>query len=95
MLAQAGDAQLAPVERVPAGASIAQAAARLRERQVDCLLVDDPDHPDPGIVTRTDLLEALTLRQLPLDAAVGPLASRPLVGVEAGEALFQALTAMT
>ena len=72
MLAQAGDAQLAPVERVPAGASIAQAAARLRERQVDCLLVDDPDHPDPGIVTRTDLLEALTLRQLPLDAAVGP-----------------------
>ena len=95
MLAQAGDAQLAPVERVPAGASIAQAAARLRERQVDCLLVDDPDHPDPGIVTRTDLLEALTLRQLPLDAAVGPLASRPLVGVEAGEALFHALNAMT
>ena len=57
MLAQAGDAQLAPVERVPAGASIAQAAARLRERQVDCLLVDDPDHPHaPGADREGELL---------------------------------------
>ena len=95
MLAQAGDAQLAPAETVPAGTSIAQASARLRERRVDCLLVHDPGQPGPGIVTRTDLLEALALKQLPLEAPVGPLASRPLVGVEAGDALFQALIAMT
>ena len=95
MLAQAGGAPLAPVEIIPASTSIAQATARLRERRVDCLLVDDLVHAAPGIVTRTDLLEALALRRLPLDAPVGPLASRPLVGVDAGDVLFQALIAMT
>lgn len=95
MLTQAGDAQLAPAEVVSAGTSIAQASARLRERRVDCLLVDDPARPGLGIVTRTDLLEALAVQRLPLDAPVGPLASRPLVGVNASDALFQALIAMT
>ena len=95
MLVRVGEADLAPAERVDATASIAQASARLRERRVDCLIVDDPAHPAPGIVTRTDLLEALTRQRLSLDAPIGPLANRPLASIGTGEVLFQALIDMT
>ena len=94
MVTQVGAAQLAPAVRVPASTSIAEASERLREERVDCLLVDDPLHPQPGVVTRTDLLEALTRARLPLDAAVGPLASRPLVAQQTTDVLFQALVTM-
>ena len=95
MVTQVRDAQLAPAETIAASASIAEATLRLRESRVDCLLVEDPQHAQPGIVTRTDLLEALALQQLPLVSAVGPLANRPLVSVRSEDVLFQALVAMT
>ena len=96
MTAQVGDAQLAPAIAVAERTSIAQASEELRQARVDCLVVDyDEDAADPGIVTRTDLLDALTLKQLPQDAPVGPLASRPLVSVRRDEVLFQALVVMT
>ena len=95
MVTQVGEAELAPAERVPADASIADATARMRAQRVDCLLVDDPAHGEPGIVTRTDLLDALALHRLPLEAAVGPLANRPLVTIGTGDVLFQALIEMT
>lgn len=91
---QVGAAQLAPAVHVPASTSIEAASARLREAQVDCLLVDDPAHPQPGVLTRTDLLDALTRTRLPLGAPVGPLASRPLVAQQTTDVLFQALTTM-
>ena len=95
MVTQVGAAQLAPAVRIGAGAGIAEASARLREERVDCLLVDDPAHPEePGVVTRTDLLDALTRRGLPVDAPVGPLASRPLVAQQTVDLLFQALVTM-
>ncbi|WP_454259239.1 DUF294 nucleotidyltransferase-like domain-containing protein [Pseudoxanthomonas mexicana] len=74
--------------------SIVEARARLREERVDCLLVDDPAHPEPGVVTRTDLLDALTVDGLPVQAPVGPLASRPLVTQQTTDVLFQALVTM-
>ena len=95
MVARVGEAQLAPAERVTAATSIADASARLRERRVDCLLVDDPGFDEPGILTRTDLLDAVALQRLPLEAPVGPLASRPLVCVGSDDVLFQALIGMT
>lgn len=95
MVTQVGDAHLAPAEHLPANASIRSASARMRERRVDCLLVDDAAFDAPGIVTRTDLLEAITLGDAHADAAVGPLAKRPLIGVRAGDVLFQALVVMT
>src|SRR5690606_21027082 len=95
MVTQVGEAELAPAERIPADTSIAEASARLHDRRVDCLLVDDPAHGEPGIVTRTDLLEALALERLPLESPVGPLASRPLISIGTGEVLFQALVGMT
>ncbi|MBB1473393.1 cyclic nucleotide-binding domain-containing protein [Luteimonas sp. MC1782] len=95
MVIRVGEADLAPPERVDATTSIAEASARLRERRVDCLVVYDRAHDTPGIVTRTDLLEALTEQRLPLDAPIGPLASRPLATIGTGEVLFQALIDMT
>ena len=95
MVTQVRDAQLAPAETVAASTSIADATLRLRDSRVDCLLVDDPQHAQPGIVTRTDLLEALALQQLPLLSPIGPLAKRPLVSVRSEDVLFQALVAMT
>lgn len=95
MVMRVGEADLAPPERMDAATTIAEASACLRERRVDCLLVDDPAHAEPGIVTRTDLLDALTRHRLPLDARIGPLASRPLVTIGTGDVLFQALIDMT
>ncbi len=79
MVTRVGEAQFAPVAHVTAATSIADATAMLRECRVDCLLVDDAGFNEPGILTRTDLLDAVALQRLPLEAAVGPLASRPLV----------------
>lgn len=93
-LISAGEAHPAPLVRVTATLSIADATRKMRERSVDCLVVDDPAR-GPGIVTRTDLLEAVTLRFLPVDSPVGPLANRPLLGVESTSPLFQALVMMT
>ena len=94
MVAQVGAAQLAPAVRIPADTSISAASARLRSARVDCLLIDDPAHQEPGVVTRTDLLDALTVDRLSLDSAVGPLASRPLVAMQTSDVLFQALATM-
>ncbi|WP_188310339.1 DUF294 nucleotidyltransferase-like domain-containing protein [Arenimonas fontis] len=97
MLTRVGDAQLAPLHVLAHEASIAEAAAALRAHRVDCLLVRAApgSGEGPGIVTRTDLLDALTARGLDLGAPIGPLASRPLLSVRADEVLFQALVSMT
>lgn len=97
MLTRVCDAHLAPVARIAPDTGIARAAEVLREARVDCLLVGtDADSADSlGIVTRTDLLEALAIERAPLDTAVGGLASRPLVCVHTEDVLFQALVTMT
>lgn len=95
MRVRVADAHLAPAEHIAATASIREASALLKAQRVDCLLVDDAAHAAPGIVTRTDLLEAITLKNAAVDSAVGQLANRPLVAVQARDALFQALVVMT
>ncbi|MBB1059981.1 cyclic nucleotide-binding/CBS domain-containing protein [Lysobacter spongiae] len=98
MLTRVRDAQLAPAIRIAAATPIREAASRMREARVDCLLVEgrrDADADPLGIVTRTDLLDALALDARPPDAAVGPLARRPVVAVRANDVLFQALVTMT
>lgn len=94
MLTRVRDAQLAPLVCLPAEASLAQAAEALKAARVDCLLVHEAG-AGPGIVTRTDLLDAMALQGMPASAPVGPIASRPLVEVRADAVLFQALVAMT
>jgi CBS domain-containing protein len=98
MLTRVRDAQLAEAVAVAPTTSIGDAVAALRRRGVECLIVagTDADAPDdPGIVTRTDLLDALALDGHDLASPVGPLAHRPLIGVREDDVLFQALVTMT
>ncbi|MFN4292337.1 MAG: putative nucleotidyltransferase substrate binding domain-containing protein [Permianibacter sp.] len=93
MLMRIGDAPLSHPVRLHAATSIQQATALMREQQADCLLVELGS--DTGIVTRTDLLEALTLYGHTLTDPIGPITSFPLIAVDEDELLIQALLIMT
>jgi len=93
MLTKVGDALLGEAVVVPGECSLDEATHRMRDRHVDCVFVSGPQ--GLGIATRTDLLEAIALRHLALDSPVGAIASRPVVGCDADEPLFQALVTMT
>lgn len=94
MLARVSDARLAPALRLPADTSLAAARLRMKRAGVTCVLVDD-GAAQPGIVTRTDMLDALTLEGAGADAPIGRWLRRPLRTVQAGDVLFQALVSMT
>jgi len=93
MLTRVGDALLGAVVTVPEDCALDEAARRMRDRRVDCVFVEGPE--GFGIATRTDLLESIALRHRPLDSPVGGIASRPVVGCDVEEPLFQALVTMT
>ncbi len=94
LLARISDTQPAPPVRVRPQTAIADATRKLKQQKVECLIVDDPQL-GPGIVTRTDLLEALALDFQSPTAPVAPLASRPLLSVDRNAQLFEALVLMT
>ncbi|HEY5718321.1 MAG TPA: putative nucleotidyltransferase substrate binding domain-containing protein, partial [Motiliproteus sp.] len=75
------------------GTSIKETTAMMRENHADCVLVRRGSRY--GIVTGTDLLNAVVLKTLPLETDVGEIASYRLITVEAGDYLFNALTLMT
>jgi CBS domain-containing protein len=93
MLTRVGDALLGEAVRVPEDCRLDEATRRMREQRVDCVFVEGP--AGRGIVTRTDLLEAIALGQRGLEQPVGSIASRPVVGCDVSEPLFQALVVMT
>jgi len=93
MLTRVGDALLAEAVRVPEDCRLDEATRRMRDRHVDCVFVEGP--AGLGIATRTDLLEAIALRQKSLDEPVGQIASRPVVSCSTADPLFQALVTMT
>ena len=93
MLTRVGEAVLAEAVILPAGTAISDATRGMRDRRVDCLFVDTPS--GLGIVTRTDLLEAIALGGHALGDDVAPLASTPIVSCDSQQPLFQALVAMT
>lgn len=78
---------------VPAGTSIAAATRIMREKDADSLLVKKDD--DYGMVTRTDLLEALVLNNHSLNYDLAELAQYKLLSVQANDFLFNALVVMT
>ncbi len=93
MLTKVGDALLAEAVVVPEDCPLDEATRRMRDRRVDCVFVDG--ERGLGIVTRTDLLESVALRGVPLASALGAVATRPVVGCRWDEPLFQALVTMT
>ena len=82
-----------PARIIPASMSLADAAAVLDEEHLEALLVKL--EPDVGIITRTDLLNALALQGLPLTKSVASIAVTPLITLSVGDYLFDALLLMT
>ncbi|WP_207062425.1 putative nucleotidyltransferase substrate binding domain-containing protein [Motiliproteus sp. SC1-56] len=75
------------------GTSIRDTTAMMREKHADCVLIRKGSRY--GIVTGTDLLNAVVLKEQSLETDVSEIASYRLVTVEAGDYLFNALTLMT
>ncbi|MEH6470177.1 MAG: putative nucleotidyltransferase substrate binding domain-containing protein [Halopseudomonas sp.] len=73
--------------------TIKETTALMREQHADCVLVKKGGRY--GIVTGTDLLNAVVLKELPLTTLAGDIASYRLITVEAGDYLFNALILMT
>ncbi|MDN3683960.1 hypothetical protein QW180_08335 [Vibrio sinaloensis] len=77
----------------------------LKENGIDSALVElheddirllDDSHSLPfGIVTRTNMLHAVMLDDHPLDTPVGKIATFPVIHVDDGDFLFNAMIKMT
>ncbi|MEK9766339.1 MAG: cyclic nucleotide-binding domain-containing protein, partial [Thalassolituus sp.] len=73
--------------------SLARTAALMKDEKHDALLVKDGDRQ--GIVTGSDLLNAVLNESMSRDAKVAEVACFDLITVEEGEYLFDALLKMT
>ncbi|MGO1625645.1 MAG: putative nucleotidyltransferase substrate binding domain-containing protein [Halomonadaceae bacterium] len=92
MLAQISACMRAP-RLVDAEAGIASAVAMLNESHADSLLVERSGKL--GMLTRTDLLNALVVDGLSRHSPVGDIARYRLITVTPGQYLFEALVLMT
>ncbi|MCP4789337.1 MAG: cyclic nucleotide-binding/CBS domain-containing protein [Gammaproteobacteria bacterium] len=72
---------------------IEQTTKLMDQQHTDCVLVRRGKRY--GMVTRTDLLNALVLNKLPMSSSVKDIANYRLITVEAGDYLFNALVRMT
>ncbi|MBF0190326.1 MAG: CBS domain-containing protein [Magnetococcales bacterium] len=73
--------------------SIRDAAAKMRARRIDAILVKDETRH--GVLTSADIRDALALSELPVDAPIGPIATWKLIMASPDELLFKALLIMT
>lgn len=70
-------------------------SALVRIKDTDVRLVEDSHSLPYGIITRTNMLHAVMLDGHPLDTPVGKIATFPVIHVEDGEFLFNAMIKMT
>lgn len=70
-------------------------AALVRLNDSDVRLIEDEHSLPYGIITRTNMLHAVMLEGHPLDTPVGKIATFPVVHVDDGEFLFNAMIKMT
>lgn len=93
MLTRVAPMHLLPALEVDSQLSLSDAARMQVNNNADAILVKGPE--GPGIVTRTDLMRAHFQDGKGPDVPVGQLAHRPLVGIELGDFLFDAMILMT
>ncbi len=75
------------------GTSIYDATTLMRQKKADCMLVKRGNRY--GMVTGTDLLDALVVRQQPQSTDVAEVASYRLITIDPEDYLFNALIVMT
>ncbi|MBD8526867.1 putative nucleotidyltransferase substrate binding domain-containing protein [Pseudomarimonas arenosa] len=95
LLTRVADARLAPAVWVQPEISLREARQAMKSKRVSCVLVERGAGQAPGIVTRTDLLDALALEGAGPEQAVQPWVLSPLLCVDTREMLFQSLVLMT
>ena len=91
--ARVRDLFIPPAEFVPADATIVEAVRRMNELDSKALFVCDGERV--GIFTKTDLADAVILKQMSIDAPVAPIAQYKIVGVASDEFVSRALLQMT
>jgi CBS domain-containing protein len=92
MLARVDECMREPLI-VPAATTIAEAVTTINERHADSLLVTG--NAGPGMITKTDLLNALVVEERGRDSALDGIGSAELITVGPGQYLFEALVVMT
>ncbi|MCC5883733.1 MAG: cyclic nucleotide-binding/CBS domain-containing protein [Halomonas sp.] len=92
MLARVSECMRPPL-CMETGATIAEAVVRLHESHADSLLVEGED--GAGMVTKTDLLEALVLKGQDQQSQLKHIANFQLVTVRPDQYLFEVLVMMT
>ncbi|HHX34883.1 MAG TPA: cyclic nucleotide-binding/CBS domain-containing protein [Gammaproteobacteria bacterium] len=93
MLARIADSTIREPLIVEEGTSIEDATRMMRESKADCLLAKKGNRY--GMVTGTDLLDAVIIEHLPLDTDVSDIASYRLIRIKPDDYLFNALIIMT
>ncbi len=93
MLSRIADSNIREPLIVDEGTSIEDATRLMREQKADCLLAKKGNRY--GMVTGTDLLDAVIIEQLPLTTDVSQIASYRLISISPDDYLFSALIIMT
>jgi len=93
MLAQIKDGVIREPLIVLEGTSICEATLMMREKHADCVLVKRGNRY--GMVTGTDLLDAVVIDKLELTSDVAEIASYRLISTTSDDYLFNALITMT
>lgn len=93
MLAQIKDGLIREPLVVLEGTTITEATKMMREKHADCVLVKRGNRY--GMVTGTDILDAVVLNKLDLDSGVADIASYRLISTTSDDYLFNALITMT
>ena len=93
MLAKVSDGLVREPLVIMAGTSIREATLLMRKRKSDCLLVKRGSRY--GMVTGTDLLDAVIVNEMSMDSELAEIASYRLITVKPDDYLFNALIIMT
>lgn len=95
ILTKVDDDNIQPCLILPRHCSLQTATEQLQQQRSDAALVEAGDGQPYGIITRTNLLHAVMLEGYPHDAPVGQVATSPVISVNKGDYLFNAMLAMT
>ncbi|WP_417583440.1 putative nucleotidyltransferase substrate binding domain-containing protein [Nitrincola sp.] len=93
MLARIEDGTIREPLIVLEGTSIFEATRMMREMKADCVLAKKGNRY--GMVTGTDLLDAVIIKNMPLESDVSEIASYRLITTDPQDYLFNALIMMT
>jgi CBS domain-containing protein len=93
MLAQVGEGVMRAPLIVDEASTIKETTVMMREKKVDCVLVKKGTRY--GMVTGTDLLNAVVMNEFSIDTAVAEIATYRLISVHPNDYLFNALIIMT